>query len=118
MMNETTENFLKVMAEFGWPELQPVTYRLYHNADGTPKFYTMEDLPGDYILVDRETYVADCRHVRVVQGKLIFVAPTRTVKLLRPGTDAGTACHPQDVAVVVADVQPHTKWSMVQHETH
>ena len=32
--------------------------------------------------------------------------------------DAGTACHPQDVAVVVADVQTHTKWSMVQHETH
>ena len=117
-MNETTANFLKVLAQFEWPEPRPVTYRLYHNADGTPKFYTMEDLPGDYILVDRETYVADCRHVRVVQGKLIFVAPTRTVKLLQPSADAGTACHPQDVAVVVSGYQPHTKWSMVQNETH
>ena len=106
------------MAEFEWPEPRPVTYRLYHNADGTPKFYSMEDLPGEYILVDRETYVADCRHVRVAQGKLIFVAPIITVKLLRPDTDVGTACHPQDVAVVVADYQSHTKWSMVQHETH
>lgn len=117
-MNETTANFLKAMAEFEWPEPQPVTYRLYHNTDGTARFYTMEDLPGEYILVDRETYVADCRNVRVVQGKLIFVPPTRTVKLLQPSADAGTACHPQDVAVVVADVQTHTKWSMVQHETH
>ena len=117
-MNETTANFLKTMAEFEWPEPRPVTYRLYHNTDGTARFYTMEDLPGEYILVDRETYVADCRNVRVVQGKLIFVAPTRTVKLLQPSADAGTACHPQDVAVVVADVQTHTKWSMVQHETH
>ena len=117
-MNETTENFLKAMAEFEWPQPRPVTYRLYYHADGTARFYTMEDLPGDYILVDRETYVADCRNVRVVQGKLIFVPPTRTVKLLQPSTDAGTACHPQDVAVVVADVQPHTKWSVVQHETH
>ncbi len=106
------------MAEFEWPQPRPVTYRLYYHADGTPKCYSMEDLPGEYILVDRETYVADCRHVRVVQGKLIFVAPTRTVKLLQPSADAGTACHPQDVAVVVAGDQPHTKWSMVQHETH
>ena len=117
-MNETTANFLKAMAEFEWPEPQPVTYRLYHNTDGTARFYTMEDLPGEYILVDRETYVADCRHVRVAQGKLIFVAPTRTVKLLRPGTDAGTACHPRNVAVVVSVDQSHTKWSMIQHETH
>jgi hypothetical protein len=73
----------------------------------------MEDLPGDYILVDRETYVADCRHVRVIQGKLIFVAPTRTVKLLQPNgcwhclSSAGCRC-------VVSGDQPHTKWSMVQ----
>lgn len=118
VMNETTENFLRVMAEFDWPEPRPVTYRLYHNADGTARFYTMEDLPGDYILVDRETYVADCRNVRVVQGKLIFVAPTRTVKLLQPSTDVGTACHPQDVTVVVTGDRPHTKWSIVQNETH
>ena len=117
-MNETTENFLRVMAEFEWPEPQPVTYRLYHNADGTARFYTMEDLPGDYILVDHETYVNDCRNVRVVQGKLMFVAPTRTVKLLQPSTDVGTACHPQDVTVVVTGDRPHTKWSMVQNETH
>ena len=51
-------------------------------------------------------------------GKLIFVTPTITVKLLQPSTDGGIACHPQDVAVVVADNQPHTKWSMVQNETH
>ena len=117
-MNETTANFLRVMSEYEWPEPRPVTYRLYHNEDGTARFYTMEDLPVEYILVDRETYVADCRNVRVAQGKLMFVAPTITVKLLRPSTDAGTACHPRDVAVVVADNQPHTKWSMVQNETH
>ena len=118
VMNETTQNFLKVMSEFEWPEPNPGTYRLYYHADGTARFYTMEDLPGEYILVDRDTYVADCRHVRVVQGKLIFVAPTITVKLLQPSTDSGTACHPQDVAVVVAGDKPHTKWSMVQNETH
>ena len=117
-MNETTANFLRVMAEFEWPEPNPVNYRLYYNKDGTPICYSMENLPGEYILVDRETYVSNNRNVRVIQGKLIMVPPTITAKLLQPSAESGVHCHPRDVTVVVASDQPHTKWNLIQNETH
>ena len=53
------------------PEPAPVFYRLYHNEDGTPICYTMEDLPGKYIEVDQETYSLADYSVRVVNKQLI-----------------------------------------------
>ena len=38
------------------PEPQPVFYSLYHDDQGHPLFYSMEDLPGTYIDVTPEQY--------------------------------------------------------------
>jgi len=103
------------MAEFVWPEPKPITYRLYYNTDGSPCCYTMEDLPGDFIEVDQQTYINHRMDVRVVEGKLIKLKQTRISKKLTP-SESGTACDPRDVCVVVADDRDHTKWSKKTYE--
>lgn len=106
------------MAEFKWPDPVPVSYRLYYNDDGTPKCYTMENLPGKYIEVDQETYVLAKWNVRVIDEKLHFIKPAVTTQKLQPTANTGTPCHTMDVCVVVDSDQPHTKWSTVINETY
>lgn len=118
MSNETTENFLKVMATFEWPDPVPVSYRLYYNDDGTPKCYSMEDWPGKYIEIDSHTFARSPWNVRVTDGKLQFIEPVVVVKKLTPNNTAGTACHPSDVCVVVDHTQSHIKWKLTANETH
>jgi len=116
MSNETTENFLKVMAEFEWPENKPVSYRLYYNEDGSPKCYTMDDLPGKYIQVDRETYINHVWNVKVVDNNLVIIPLSVTVQKLVQDTERGTPCHPKDITVVVDPEYSHTKWSIKKNE--
>jgi hypothetical protein len=114
--NQTTENFLQVMSTFAWPDPIPPTYRLYYNDNGTPKCYSMEDLPGKYILVDKEIYVLALWNVQVVEGQLHIIQPAVQVKKLRPGAATGTPCHTLDVCVVVDLDQPHTTWNTTINE--
>lgn len=97
------------------PEPTPIFYRLYHDKDGHPIIYSMEELPDNYIEVDQETYVLAPFNVRVVNGKLTYIKPVVTVKKLQPGI-TGTSCDPRDVCVVVSLDQPHTKWTIVNNE--
>jgi hypothetical protein len=70
----------------------------------------MEDLPGKYILIDKEIYVLAPWNVQVVEGQLHIIQPAGQVKKLRPDCATGTPCHVEDVCVVVDLDQPHTKW--------
>ena len=116
MTNQTTENFLQVMSTFDWPDPTPATYRLYYDDNGMPKCYSMEDLPGKYILVDKEIYVLARWNVQVVQGQFHIIQPAIQVKKLCPGVATGTPCHTLDVCVVVAPDQPHTIWNTIINE--
>ena len=98
------------------PQSKPIFYRLYYNDDGTPIIYSMEELPGNYIDVDQQTYVLTPFNVRVVDGKLTYVDPVITVKKLQPSDLAGTACDTRDVCVVVNPDRPHTKWNLANNE--
>lgn len=97
------------------PEPKPIFYRLYHNDDGTPIVYSMEELPGKYIEVDQPTYSLASYNVRVVDGKLIKIIPKTITRKLTPGQ--GIACDPSDVSVVVNETNPHVKWSIKTYES-
>jgi len=96
-MNETTENF---WAAWSLPrELpKPAFYRLYHDDQGYLLFYSMEDVPGNYIEIDHETFAAGSPRVRVVDGKLLHIK-TNTISKLVPSSQ-GQACDTRDVAVI------------------
>lgn len=114
LMNDTTENFFKAWAEWDRQEPDPVFFRLYYNKQGLPVTYSMEDLPGTYIDIDQATYAKSSYQVRVINGKLTHIDPTKIYSKLQPG-DSGTSCHSQDVAVVVA-TPLNTRWKSVTYE--
>ena len=98
------------------PAPQAPFFRLYHDAEGRPLFYSMADEPGTYIELTSEEYHRSSANVRVRDGKLVKVTWQTTFKLV-PG-NSGTPCHPDNVAVVVTEDQPHTKWSKQTYESN
>ena len=113
MSEMTPEEFWAALAPI--PEPPPVFYRLYYDETGQPLFYSMENLPGNYIEVDKSTYLRSPAHVRVRNGKLVEIVTTVSKKLVIGTT--GTPCDPRDVCVVVRPEQEHIKWDLKVYET-
>ena len=111
MSKLTVENFWQIWSESA-VSAPAVFYRLYHNDDGSPVCYTMEDLPGNYVEVDINTYLIGSHNVRVVDQKLVHLPTVGMVTKLRPNLLAGTACDPHDICVVVDENVSHVKWSL------
>lgn len=98
-----------------WPNPAPIFYRLYYDENGRPLFYSMEDLPGTYIEIDRETFARSPSKVRVVNGRLEAIR-WKTSSKVTPG-NIGTPCHPEDVCIVVTD-GPAINWSCKTYESN
>lgn len=88
-------------------------YRLYYDDLGFPLFYSTEKVDGNYIVVDKETYLNSPKHIRIIDGK-IKVVKTVFGKKLAP-SDQGRACDPSDVCVLVDESQPNIRWT-IKHE--
>jgi len=97
------------------PEPKPVFYRLYYNDMGEPVIYSMEELPGNYIEVDPETYARAPTNIQVVDKKIVYIKPVSIITKLEPGA-TGTPCSPHDVCVVVVETAQHVKWNKVTNE--
>lgn len=94
---------------------QPIFYRLYYDDSGRPLFYSMEDLPGNYVEITQEFYTRSPGNVRVIDGRIVELT-WRTAIKLRPG-DQGTCCDMRDVCMIVDERKPHVKWSKHGYQT-
>ena len=113
-MSEMTEQeFLAIWQSSDVAPKVELEYRLYYDENGFPLFYSMEDLPGMYIVVDKDTFLSGPNRIRVVEGKIVE-APTCWTKKLVP-LPQGQSCHPDNVCVIVEPNQPHTNWRL-KHE--
>ena len=107
---EQLVNMLKSM-----PEPDPVFYRLYHDEQGRPICYSMEDIPGQYVEIDRDAFVLSSPWVRIQQGKVCAYQPNISLQKLQP-SETGTTCHIEDVAIVVKS-GAYQKWSTKHHDS-
>ena len=114
--DNTTDNFWAAWAQV--PDVKPlkIFYRLYYDDNGNPLFYSMEDLPGNYIDIDATTYAESPSQVKVINNELVRVTTQANIKLAPSAV--GVACDPRDVCVVVSESQPHIKWSVHTYESN
>jgi hypothetical protein len=97
------------------PETKESICRLYYGENGEPLFYSTEDLPGNYIDIDQETFARASSRVQVKNGQLISTVTRKISKKLVPSTN-GVACDHRDVCVVVDSAQENTKWTLKIYE--
>lgn len=96
--------FWQAIAEHDWtqPEIRQ-EFRLYYDPeDGRVLFYSMEDLPGEYLVIDRHTFEMHRFDVKVKDGKIIRVKHPASWKLV-PTETAEYACHGRDITIIVDD---------------
>ena len=114
--NETTQNFWRAWNSFQWPDPKPVSYRCYYRDDGTVDFYTMDDLPGSYVEVSKEIYIASPYNARVEKGVFRLIPRRHSVERLVPDQSAGIRCDRRDVCVIVSDSHEGTYWDIQKNE--
>ena len=110
MSEMTEEEFLAI-----WKSVKPAEpvereYRLYYDENGLPLFYSSEDLPGLYVVVDQDTFLNGPKNIRVIDGKIVEAQIYWTKKIIP--SSQGVSCDPWDVCVVVDQDQPHTNWRL------
>jgi hypothetical protein len=112
MSQMTEQEFWAALAP--GPDPKPLSFRLYYDEQGLPLFYSMQDEPGNYIEIDRETYHNPPTHIKIVDGKIKQLSVNFVAKLVPSNT--GTPCAVDNVCVVVDQGTPHTKWNLKKHE--
>lgn len=90
------------------PEPVKPFYRLYYDEHGHALFYSMEAVAGNYIEITPEQFAKNDMLVRVVDKKIVPMRFGSRGRLVQ--SDHGTPCHPNNVAIVVPETQPHQKW--------
>jgi hypothetical protein len=91
-----------------------IEFRVYYDIKtGKILDYTTDDLPGDYIIVEREVFHQHRFDWSVKEGKM--TPPKNIIGKLRPG-DNGVPCDPKDVTLIVKGTDPNIKWKMHTYE--
>lgn len=108
-MIDSNHEFFQALADIKWPEIKPTLYRLYHDDQGRPLFYSQEHLDGKYIDITPDEYIQARMDVRVESGRLIR---DKQIPKLKP-QDHGTLCHPCDVSLVTQS-DLGRKWALTK----
>lgn len=91
----------------------PPEFRLYYDEDGSVLFYSMERLPGKYIVIDQQTYAEGRYDIAVINGHIQRSSQHVVRKLVIDSH--GTPCHPKNVMVV--DPLSGTFWKQKIYES-
>jgi hypothetical protein len=108
------DNFWQAVTEHDWSAPQrSIEFRVYYDDHGDIICYSMEDLPGQYIVTDQHTFNQVRMDFKVRDGKLIKITQAASWKMT--SSDTGEyACHPLDVAVIVPADYPQQKFWKVE----
>jgi hypothetical protein len=95
-----------------------VELRLYYDDNGDCICYTCEDLEGNYLVIDSQTFAEGRPDVKVINGELI--KPSSKVNIVKLViSDTGTICAEEDVGIVVDEqyIGPVLKWEEKLYES-
>ena len=91
-----------------------VEFRLYYDDTGKVLCYTCENLEGNYLVIDADTY-HQCRHdVYVIDGKLVKQSDCTVIRKLKPST-TGVTCSSDDICMITTEGET-TKWNLTTNE--
>jgi len=79
--------------------MQEIEYRLYYDDFGKVLYYSCEDTPGNYIVVDALTYAEGRYDCKIVDGEITKVNNVNTIFKLVLSTD-GTKCPVEDISII------------------
>jgi hypothetical protein len=102
------DEFLKAWNALVVTPVQEIEFRVYYDSvSGDVLDYTNDRKPGDYILVDKETFHQNRFDRKVKNGKLISLQPV--IGKLRPSV-TGTPCHCNDITIITDDIEQAIFW--------
>jgi hypothetical protein len=93
---ELADLFNNIVANNRPAELE---FRLYYDAEGNPVTYTSEDLPGDYLVVDQDTYAQGRYDIRIIDEEIVPLSDFVSYNKMIPSED-GTACHTNNALLI------------------
>jgi hypothetical protein len=106
--------FWQAVTQHDWAEPEiPLEFRIYYNDQGDIICYSMEDIPGNYIVTDQHTFNQFRTDLKVRDGKLIKITQSASWKLV-PSESAEYACAASDITVVVPQDYNNKKYWKVE----
>ena len=110
------EEFLKAWNELVITKIQEIEFRIYYDSiTGDILDYTNDTKPGNYILVNKETFHQHRFDRKVKNGKLVSLQPV--IGKLRP-SDSGTPCHQTDITIVTSDLENAIFWKNYTYDNN
>jgi len=89
-------------------------YRLYYDSKtGEPLFYTTQDEPGTYLIIDKHFYEESRYDIYVKDGKIERVKCEPLGKLVP--SDEGIATYPTDITII-SKTEQSTYWKTKTYE--
>ena len=102
---------------FEAPKLVEPEFRLYYDENGSIITYTCYKLEGNYIIIDRQTFIEARPDVRVIDRKLKRVNPSLVIYKLKPDTTEGIPCSRDDISIVVPHGSNNSQlWKLTTYE--
>lgn len=97
-------------------ETPKVEYRLYYDVEGKVLCYTCDEIEGNYIVVDQQTYSEMRYDWKIINGKLTKLLPGIVISKLKPNQE-GINCARDDISIVVDKNFKNTqKWKLHSYE--
>jgi len=95
----------------------PTEFRLYYSEDGSIITYSCEEIEGNYIVIDAETFAIGRQDIKIMDGKIQVMEPTFIVTKLVEA-DNGISCAAEDISIPVSDDHEgdSKKWEIKQDE--
>ena len=87
-------------------------FRLYYNDDGTPKYYSMEELDGNFIEIDKSVFEASRYDIVVINGKIKSLSENVISKyhLVNDISKTTVMCDSEDITLLTDSTESYKLW--------